>query len=145
MEHHHLSASFTLLQDPALDFLDGMSVKSRTAFRKQVIEAVLATDMKQHFSLVSLFNTKFSAPAPAAAAAEGGSKGRASGGSKGANRSKGEGSRSGAGGHAGLDPVKMDDEMRSLVMQVRSREGGVNCLGSQPAADLAFFILEHDA
>ena len=58
MEHHHLSASFTLLQDPTLDFLEGMSGKSRASFRKQVIEAVLATDMKQHFSLVSLFNTK---------------------------------------------------------------------------------------
>ena len=62
MESHHLAAAFALLKDPCHDFLDAMPPKARISFRKQVIEAVLATDMKQHFSLVSLFNTKFLAP-----------------------------------------------------------------------------------
>ena len=62
MENHHLSAAFSMLKDPSHDFLRAMPPKARSPFRKQVIEAVLATDMKQHFSLVSLFNTKFSVP-----------------------------------------------------------------------------------
>lgn len=32
---------------------------AQVAFRKQVIETVLATDMKQHFAIVSHFSTKF--------------------------------------------------------------------------------------
>ena len=62
MENHHLSAAFSMLKDPSHNFLRAMPPKARSPFRKQVIEAVLATDMKQHFSLVSLFNTKFSVP-----------------------------------------------------------------------------------
>ncbi len=62
MESHHLASAFALLKDPSYDFLEAMPSKARSTFRKQVIEAVLATDMKQHFSLVSLFNTKFLTP-----------------------------------------------------------------------------------
>ena len=114
MENHHLSAAFALLQEPSLDFMEGTPAKARGAFRKQVIEAVLATDMKQHFSLVSLFNTKFSAPAPVSGE---GSRSRSFVGA-------GVGSVAGKsvlGGNAGLDRVKMDDELRSLVMQARMR------------------------
>lgn len=35
------------------------AVNAQVAFRKQVIETVLATDMKQHFAIVSHFSTKF--------------------------------------------------------------------------------------
>ena len=53
MENHHLSAAFSLMQtEPDLNFLEGMAPKALSAMRKQSIDAVLATDMKQHFSMV---------------------------------------------------------------------------------------------
>ena len=53
MENHHLSAAFSLMQtEPDLNFLEGMAPKALSAMRKQCIDAVLATDMKQHFSMV---------------------------------------------------------------------------------------------
>ena len=36
-----------------------MPPKAMTVFRKQVIEMVLGTDMKQHFTVMSLFSSKF--------------------------------------------------------------------------------------
>ena len=44
-----------MLQDEQYDFLKNMPAKARESLRKQVIEMVLATDMKQHFSQASLF------------------------------------------------------------------------------------------
>ena len=87
----------------------------------QVIDAVLATDMKQHFSLVSLFNTKFSAPSPSAAEGSSFSRSRAGTAAAGGGEAAAGGNirKSAAGMSPGLDLVKMDDEMRSLVMQVR--------------------------
>ncbi|GLI59232.1 hypothetical protein VaNZ11_001076 [Volvox africanus] len=71
LENHHCAASFGLLQRPELDFLAPLSQSERSNFRKQVIEMVLATDMKQHFSILSHFNTvhrlaAYSQAAPAA-------------------------------------------------------------------------------
>ena len=41
------SAAFRLMQEDSLNFLKGMPPKALTALRKQVIEMVLGTDMKQ--------------------------------------------------------------------------------------------------
>ena len=49
------SSTFKMLQDEQYDFLKNMPAKARESLRKQVIEMVLATDMKQHFSQASLF------------------------------------------------------------------------------------------
>ncbi|KAG2425825.1 hypothetical protein HXX76_013450 [Chlamydomonas incerta] len=57
LENHHCAASFALLRRKELDALSPLSQSERTAFRKQVIELVLSTDMKQHFSILSHFNT----------------------------------------------------------------------------------------
>ena len=43
---------------------------------------------------------------------------------------KAEGTRSGAGGNAGLDSVKMDDEMRSLVMQIAIKCADLSALAA---------------
>ncbi|GAX77392.1 hypothetical protein CEUSTIGMA_g4838.t1 [Chlamydomonas eustigma] len=59
MENHHLAAAFSLLQEDPYNFLLELSPKTRALLRKESIDLVLATDMKQHFSMVSLFNTKF--------------------------------------------------------------------------------------
>ncbi|MEW5301730.1 MAG: hypothetical protein WDW36_004570 [Sanguina aurantia] len=56
-ENHHLAAAFKLLQRPELDIFAGVVDKGeRERFRKMVIDLVLATDMKQHFAIVSQFS-----------------------------------------------------------------------------------------
>ncbi|KAG2425824.1 hypothetical protein HXX76_013449 [Chlamydomonas incerta] len=57
LENHHCAASFGLLRRRELDALAPLSQSERSAFRRQVIELVLSTDMKQHFSILSHFNT----------------------------------------------------------------------------------------
>ncbi|KAG2451651.1 hypothetical protein HYH02_003431 [Chlamydomonas schloesseri] len=57
LENHHCAAAFTLMRRPEFDLLAPLSAAERSSFRKQVIELVLATDMKQHFSILSHFNT----------------------------------------------------------------------------------------
>ncbi|GIL81205.1 hypothetical protein Vretifemale_10268, partial [Volvox reticuliferus] len=57
LENHHSAAAFSLLQRPGLDVLAPFSKQERATFRKQVIDMVLATDVKQHFTLLSQFNT----------------------------------------------------------------------------------------
>ena len=68
MEQHHLSAAFGVLWSNSsassgnlhnsMDFIASFSLKNRTTFRKQVIDMVLATDMKQHFHQLSQFLSK---------------------------------------------------------------------------------------
>ncbi|PNH00395.1 cGMP-inhibited 3',5'-cyclic phosphodiesterase B, partial [Tetrabaena socialis] len=57
LENHHCAAAFAVLGRPELDVLAPLSPPERAAFRKQVLEMVLATDMKQHFALLGHFNT----------------------------------------------------------------------------------------
>ncbi|KXZ50319.1 hypothetical protein GPECTOR_17g958 [Gonium pectorale] len=57
LENHHAAAAFSTMRRAGLDLLSPLSNEQKAAFRKQVIEMVLATDMKQHFSLLSHFNT----------------------------------------------------------------------------------------
>eukprot|EP00798_Chlamydomonas_sp_ICE-L_P016333 gene16333-22523_t len=57
MENHHISASFMLLKEERYNFMAMMPKKVWQVLRTQVIELVLATDMKQHFSLVSMFES----------------------------------------------------------------------------------------
>ncbi|PNW71675.1 hypothetical protein CHLRE_16g664200v5 [Chlamydomonas reinhardtii] len=57
LENHHCAAAFTLMRRPEFGLLAPLSAAERSSFRKQVIELVLATDMKQHFSILSHFNT----------------------------------------------------------------------------------------
>ncbi|KAG2430481.1 hypothetical protein HXX76_010004 [Chlamydomonas incerta] len=62
LENHHASAAFTLMAErPELDAFEVLSREQRTAFRKQVVELVMGTDMKQHFALLSQFTNAVSA------------------------------------------------------------------------------------
>ncbi|GAX85763.1 hypothetical protein CEUSTIGMA_g13178.t1 [Chlamydomonas eustigma] len=58
MENYHASASWMLLRQEEYNFWRKMPQKSVEAVRKLVIDVVLSTDMKQHFTLVSHFNAK---------------------------------------------------------------------------------------
>ncbi|GAX78429.1 hypothetical protein CEUSTIGMA_g5870.t1 [Chlamydomonas eustigma] len=57
MENHHLAAAFQLLNENQYAFIPTTHGKLKKALRKDVIDLVLATDMKQHFALVGLFTT----------------------------------------------------------------------------------------
>lgn len=57
LENHHLAVAFKLLQKPNCDVLSNLSTKQRLAFRKMVIDMVLATDMSKHMSLLADLKT----------------------------------------------------------------------------------------
>jgi hypothetical protein len=57
LENHHLAAAFKLMRHPDFNFLSALPKAEFEKFRKVVIELVLATDMKQHFSILSHFTT----------------------------------------------------------------------------------------
>ena len=47
MENHHVSAAYTLLRESQYNFMGRSSQKVKDLLRAQVIDMVLATDMKQ--------------------------------------------------------------------------------------------------
>ncbi|KAJ9520995.1 hypothetical protein QJQ45_022698, partial [Haematococcus lacustris] len=55
MENHHLAGAFSLLKHPDMNFLQAMPKATYDRLRKLVIELVLGTDMKQHFSIIGQF------------------------------------------------------------------------------------------
>ncbi|GLC41501.1 hypothetical protein PLESTB_001004600 [Pleodorina starrii] len=57
LENHHAAAAFSSMRRPGLDVLSPLTSEQKSNFRRQVIEMVLSTDMKQHFSLLSHFST----------------------------------------------------------------------------------------
>lgn len=57
LENHHLAAAFMLMRQSEFNFSGSLSKADFEKFRKIVIELVLATDMKQHFSILSHFTT----------------------------------------------------------------------------------------
>ncbi|KAG2431307.1 hypothetical protein HYH02_013438 [Chlamydomonas schloesseri] len=62
LESHHAASAFTLMaEQPELDAFEVLSREQRAAFRKQVVELVMGTDMKQHFALLSQFTNAVSA------------------------------------------------------------------------------------
>ncbi|KAL6762827.1 hypothetical protein V8C86DRAFT_3130553 [Haematococcus lacustris] len=64
MENHHLAGAFSLLKHPDMNFLQAMPKATYDRLRKLMIELVLGTDMKQHFSIVGSFTAMHrSAPA----------------------------------------------------------------------------------
>ncbi|GAX85340.1 hypothetical protein CEUSTIGMA_g12757.t1 [Chlamydomonas eustigma] len=61
MENHHVASAFAMLMDDQNNFMCNFSRKAWDAVRSIVIQTVLGTDMKQHFSIISMFNTKVAA------------------------------------------------------------------------------------
>ena len=59
LENHHAAAAFALLMsDPKYNFLCELEPVAFKRFRFLAIEAILATDLKRHFDLLSEFNAK---------------------------------------------------------------------------------------
>lgn len=57
LENHHISAAFSKMQLPTMNFLKNLARADAIVVRKLLIDLVLATDMTQHFSIVSQFGT----------------------------------------------------------------------------------------
>nr|XP_039259260.1 cGMP-inhibited 3',5'-cyclic phosphodiesterase A-like isoform X2 [Styela clava] len=61
LENHHASASWELLHSkPSYDFLVNLDVAEWKRLRFLIVEAILATDLKKHFELMSRFSSKIS-------------------------------------------------------------------------------------
>ncbi|RKO91779.1 hypothetical protein BDK51DRAFT_33667, partial [Blyttiomyces helicus] len=61
LENHHLAAAFQVMNKPENGFLSHLSRSDFKMVREAVIEMVLATDLSQHFPLISMFKNKVSA------------------------------------------------------------------------------------
>ena len=59
LENHHMAASWDLLTSiPANNFLLDLGEAELKRFRFLVIEAILATDLKMHFDILTEFKAK---------------------------------------------------------------------------------------
>jgi hypothetical protein len=58
LENHHCAAAFQLLIRENNNFLNGMDKKQYKAFRGYIVDMVLATDLAQHFDLLTRFKNK---------------------------------------------------------------------------------------
>ena len=52
LENHHLAVAFKLLKDPACNFLTNLEPAQMKAFRRMVIDNVLATDMSNIWEML---------------------------------------------------------------------------------------------
>lgn len=59
LENFHVAQAFEEMRDISCNFISHMSKNSQKTFRQSVIDQVLCTDMKSHFSVISRFNLHF--------------------------------------------------------------------------------------
>lgn len=58
-ENHHVSGAYGLfMSSPDVRLSEGMDLEDKNTLRASIIELVLATDMKKHFGLLSLFQVR---------------------------------------------------------------------------------------
>ena len=58
LENHHLAVSFKVLRDNECNFLENLEPAQLKAFRRMVIDNVLATDMTKHLKHLGDLKTK---------------------------------------------------------------------------------------
>eukprot|EP00877_Chromochloris_zofingiensis_P005018 jgi/Chrzof1/14517/Cz09g05220.t1 len=58
LENHHLAAAFQLMGAEDLNFIKDVPHKTKEGLRRLIIDMVLATDMKQHFAIHGIFQSK---------------------------------------------------------------------------------------
>jgi hypothetical protein len=58
LENYHLSQSFQLLLKKEMNFVGHLSNSEWVLFREKIVEMVLATDLSQHYSILSLFKSR---------------------------------------------------------------------------------------
>ncbi|PNW86010.1 hypothetical protein CHLRE_03g204689v5 [Chlamydomonas reinhardtii] len=121
LENHHAASCFGLMAlQPELDALSTLSKTERGTFRKQVIEMVIGTDMKQHFAILAHFNTVHRLASYSVQTA----KPQASGGLEGAARTVSIG-----GALTTNAPRPIDETERLLTLQVALKVADIGHLG----------------
>lgn len=60
LENHHAAASWKLLIRPENNFVENLDATEFKRFRYNVVEAILATDLKRHFEILMEFDQKVS-------------------------------------------------------------------------------------
>ncbi|KAG2436172.1 hypothetical protein HYH02_011675 [Chlamydomonas schloesseri] len=141
LENHHTASCFGLMAlQPELDALAPLSQPEKAAFRKQVIEMVMGTDMKQHFATLAHFNTvhrlasysresgsvRSSAAGGASPVAPG-----AKGGLGGAKTKKSLQQQPAEALPAEVAPKPLDDTERMLTLQVALKVADIGHLGEE--------------
>ncbi|KAJ1557520.1 cAMP-specific 3',5'-cyclic phosphodiesterase 4C, partial [Cladochytrium tenue] len=58
LENHHCAAAFEVLSRPQCAFLSTLDRADYKSVREAIVEMVLATDLSQHFSVLSMFKKK---------------------------------------------------------------------------------------
>lgn len=58
MENHHIAAAFKLMRQKDYNFIKKIPREKWVRLRRLLIDMVLATDMKQHFNILSKFQSK---------------------------------------------------------------------------------------
>eukprot|EP00002_Diphylleia_rotans_P016127 TRINITY_DN3133_c0_g1_i12.p1 TRINITY_DN3133_c0_g1~~TRINITY_DN3133_c0_g1_i12.p1 ORF type:complete len:537 (+),score=99.50 TRINITY_DN3133_c0_g1_i12:1481-3091(+) len=61
LESFHISSSWMILKAPKNNFLEGLSTAQKKDFRNTIIDLILATDMAQHFEIMSELKAKIAA------------------------------------------------------------------------------------
>jgi len=65
LENHHASASWELLySNKDFNFLQNLTTAEWKRLRFLIVEAILATDLKKHFEILSQFTAKSQRPRP---------------------------------------------------------------------------------
>lgn len=62
LENHHCSTAFTIVQRTECNFLQHLEESEFRKFRSLVVDMVLATDLAQHFSLLTMFKKRILTP-----------------------------------------------------------------------------------
>ncbi|KAG2436688.1 hypothetical protein HXX76_006216 [Chlamydomonas incerta] len=123
LENHHAASCFGLMAlQPELDALAPLSKTDRGTFRKQVIEMVMGTDMKQHFAILAHFNTVHRLASYSVQSA----KPRASGGLERAARTVSTSAASTVNA-----PRPIDETERLLTLQVALKVADIGHLGEE--------------
>jgi 3'5'-cyclic nucleotide phosphodiesterase len=58
LENHHLSTTFKILKKVECNLFTSWKDKDYQMFRKLMINNILATDMKEHFNFMNIFDIK---------------------------------------------------------------------------------------
>jgi hypothetical protein len=60
LENHHCATGFDILKRPECNFTRSLETTQWHLFRNSVVDMVLATDLSQHLTVLSLFKKKVS-------------------------------------------------------------------------------------
>jgi cAMP-specific phosphodiesterase 4 len=59
LEQHHAALTFKILKEDAVNITANLSIDDSKYFRRMVISNILATDMKDHFDLIKMFESRY--------------------------------------------------------------------------------------